>query len=39
MSILLKHVTNSLWHAFDSLYQEKPGYVNKSKLKVNLKYT
>jgi switch-associated protein 70 len=33
---LMKNVTNSIWHAFDALHQDKLGYVNKSKLKVSL---
>lgn len=35
MAVLLKNVTNSIWHAFNALYQEKQGLVNKSKLKVS----
>lgn len=38
MAILLKNVTNSIWHAFNALLQEKQGFVNKSKLKVSSNY-
>ncbi|XP_063708030.1 differentially expressed in FDCP 6 homolog [Culicoides brevitarsis] len=34
MASLLKNVSNSILHAFNALQQEKPGFVNKSKLKV-----
>lgn len=34
MSGLLRNITNVIWHAFDALYQDEKGYVNKSKLKV-----
>ena len=36
MSVLLKNVTNSIWHAFNALQQERNGFVNKTKLKVNI---
>lgn len=36
MASLLKNVSNSILHAFNALQQEKPGFVNKSKLKVNV---
>lgn len=36
MSTLLSNVTNSIWHAFNSLSSDKSGVVMKSKLKVSL---
>ncbi|XP_063223560.1 differentially expressed in FDCP 6 homolog [Bacillus rossius redtenbacheri] len=34
MSVLLKNVTNGIWHAFNALVVDKNGLVVKSKLKV-----
>ncbi|XP_035792636.1 differentially expressed in FDCP 6-like [Anopheles albimanus] len=34
MATLLKNVTNSIWHAFNALQQDRDGFVSKSKLKV-----
>ncbi|KAK4873844.1 hypothetical protein RN001_013204 [Aquatica leii] len=34
MAVLLENVTNYVWHAFAALQQDKPGFVQKSKLKV-----
>jgi hypothetical protein len=34
MSVLLRNVTNSIWHAFNSLTTNDDGFVMKSKLKV-----
>uniref|UniRef100_A0A1L8DV35 Putative pleckstrin similarity domain protein n=1 Tax=Nyssomyia neivai TaxID=330878 RepID=A0A1L8DV35_9DIPT len=34
MAVLLRNVTNSIWHAFSALHQEQDGMVNKTKLKV-----
>ncbi|PSN46675.1 hypothetical protein C0J52_06380 [Blattella germanica] len=34
MSLLLRNVTNSIWHAFNALTTDKKGVVVKSKLKV-----
>ncbi|XP_069688994.1 differentially expressed in FDCP 6 homolog isoform X3 [Periplaneta americana] len=34
MSLLLRNVTNSIWHAFNSLSADRNGLVMKSKLKV-----
>lgn len=34
MATLLKNVSNAVLHAFNALHQEKPGFVNKTKLKV-----
>lgn len=34
MTTLLKNVTNSIWHAFNTLQQDGSGFVGKSKLKV-----
>lgn len=38
MSVLLRNVTNSVWHAFNSLTTDRNGLVMKSKLKVMYKY-
>jgi hypothetical protein len=37
MSLLLRNVTNSIWHAFNSLTIDRNGLVMKSKLKVMYK--
>lgn len=34
MATLLSNVTNSIWHAFSALMNDKSGNVMKSKLKV-----
>ncbi|KAF5308046.1 hypothetical protein FQR65_LT06421 [Abscondita terminalis] len=34
MAVLLENVSNYVWHAFAALQQDKPGFVQKSKLKV-----
>lgn len=34
MSVLFRNVTNSIWHAFNSLATDNNGFVMKSKLKV-----
>lgn len=36
MACLLENVTNSIWHAFTSLSNDKNGCVMKSKLKVSI---
>lgn len=35
MAVLLKNVSNSIWHAFSALQNDKSGIVLKSKLKVS----